>query len=141
MISLSNKLPPKDPSLITSEMKKVENCPCMTVECIYKGYCGPCANWHATIDYEHCVYCSLPPGRDKYVLPWEREKGMLLHETYETSIKIPPPGTVKKPDYPCNIYSEYNGSRFYCAYNGYSEQCKQHSEKYQACAPSESADI
>ena len=123
---MSNPLPPKDPKRITPDMVKNEDCPCptdavLTYECVYKGYCALCVEFH---QHETFPYCSLPPGKDQYLVPWGG-KGTALRDTY-AAIEPPPKDAGKKADCPCEIH---------CVYNGYCEQCGSHSEKYHACAP------
>ena len=119
-------LPKKDRNRITPGMKKKEDCPCptdavLTYECVYKGYCELCREFHT---YETFPYCTLPPGKDKYLVPWV--KGTAMRDTY-AAIEPPPKDSEKKMDCPCATK---------CVYNGYCAQCRLHSEKYQACAPS-----
>ena len=124
-----DQMPPwvyKDPNLITSDMKKKENCPCpgspeIVYDCVFRGYCVLCREFHKKINFP---YCTLPPGKDKYLVPWV--EGTAASKTY-AAIKPPPKEIKKKADCPCSTK---------CCYNGYCVQCKEHSEKYQACFPS-----
>ena len=115
----------KDRSRITPDMKRNENCPCpetaeITYECEFHGYCELCKDFHKRFNWP---YCSLPPGKDQYLVPWE--EGTAVSNTY-AAIKIPQ-GAEKTMDCPCPIN---------CCYNGYCIQCKQHTDMYNACTTS-----
>ena len=126
------QVPGKDPKRIATDMKKKENCPCPQTEysCVYKGYCALCKEYHdnepVTLSEDmseqiHCAFCLLPPGKDKYMIPWV--EGTAPHNVY-SALKAVPKDIEKKEDCPCTTD---------CAYNGYCEVCRQHIEKYRAC--------
>lgn len=127
-MSSSTPLPEKDPKNITAGMKRNENCPCpsknLPRNCPYWGYCELCTWYHSLpAPVNHYSYCTLPPGRDQYIVPFV--EGKPLSNTYK-AIQPPEGEFVEKA--PCSCNNK-------CMYNGYSESCKAHSEKYKACAP------
>ena len=123
---ISVPYPEKNPTLITPDMKIREDCPCpetaeLTYECIYRGYCELCRAYHTHFNF---TYCSLPPGKDQYLVPWI--EGAAVSTTYK-AIEPPSKDIEKKTDCPCKIH---------CVYNGYCDLCTRHSEEYHACSPS-----
>ena len=126
------QVPGKDPKRITPGMYKNKDCPCRESEseCVYRGYCELCKEYHGNepvritqdmTEQIHCAFCRLPPGKDKYFIPWV--EGTNQHTVY-SAIKPVPKDIEKKEECPCNTD---------CVYKGYCEICRQHIEKYQAC--------